>query len=134
MSPARIRALTLILVIAGVLLAGLFGTRTLRALREFQHHRPSGNVAEDVPPVETDVERIRDWMTIPFIAKVYHVRPQILFAALGVEERGNREKSLRQLNEQYFPETPGIVEAKIKAAILEVMTPSVPPDADGLTP
>jgi hypothetical protein len=134
MRPATIRALTLILVIAGILLAGLFGARTLRALREFQHHRPPASVAEDGPPAETDVERIRDWMTVPFIAKLYHVRPRVLFDALGIEERGNREKSLRQLNEQYFPQTPGIVEAKIKAAILEMMTPSVPPDADGVTP
>lgn len=134
MSPTRIRALTLILVIAGVLLAGLFGLRTLRAIREFQHHRPPASMADDVPPAETDVEGIRDWMTIPFIAKVYHVRPHRLFAALGIEERGNQEKSLRQLNEQYFPETPGLVEAKIKATILEMMTPSAPPDADVPTP
>jgi hypothetical protein len=65
-------------------------------------------------------------MTIPFISKMYRVRPHILFEALDIPESGNRDKSLRQLNEEYFPEDPGIVEAKIKAVLLENILPDIP--------
>jgi hypothetical protein len=130
MTPKRWRTLVLGLVTAGVIIAGLFGLRTLRAWREFREHRPPPPFAPEY--VETNVELIRDWMTIPFIAKMYHVRQHILFEAVGIPERGNRDKSLRQLNEEYFPEAQGIVEAKIKAAVLENMppgTPATPPTA-----
>ena len=61
---------------------------------------------------------IRDWMTIPFIAKMYLVPPRILFKAVDISEHGNKEKSLKQLNEEYYPEEDGVVLEKIKAAIL----------------
>ncbi len=60
---------------------------------------------------------IRDWMTIPFISRMYLVPSYVLFEALGIPERGNREKSLKQLNEEYYPEADGIVLEKIKAAV-----------------
>jgi hypothetical protein len=56
---------------------------------------------------------------------MYHVRQHILFEELGIPEQGNRDKSLRQLNEEYFPEVPGIVEIKIKATLLENMLPEM---------
>jgi hypothetical protein len=124
MTPKRWRTLILGLLTTGVIIVGLFGLRTLRLLREFREHRPPPPFASE--PVETDVELIRDWMTIPFVAKMYHVRPHILFEALGIPERGNRDKSLRQLNEEYFPEAQGIVEEKIKAVVLENMPPGLP--------
>jgi len=123
MTPTKLRTLVLVLVIAGVVLAGLFGLRTLRAIRQFQAHGPPPVFSEDAGPAENDVELIRDWMTIPFISKMYGVRQPILFDALGIPERGNRDKSLRQLNEEYFPEAPGIVEAKIKTVVLENISP-----------
>jgi hypothetical protein len=124
MTPKRWRTLVLGLVTAGVILAGLFGLRTLRAWKEFREHRPPPPFAPE--HIETNVELIRDWMTIPFIAKMYHVRPHILFETVGIPEQGNRDKSLRQLNEEYFPEALGIVETKIKAAILENMPSGTP--------
>lgn len=130
MIPVKWRALTLILVIAGGILAVLFGVRTLRALREFQIQGAPPVFSEGIGPMETDVELIRDWMTVPFVSEMYRVRQPVLFEALGIPERGNRDKSLRQLNEEYFPEAPGIVEAKIKAIILENISPLTPTDTE----
>ena len=126
------RALILTLVAAGAIIVGLFGLRTFRVWRELKEHRPPPGFPEVSDRVETDVELIRDWMTIPFIAKMYHVPPPVLYKALEISPRGNRDKSLRQLNEEYFPGAPGVVEAKIKAAVLEnlpqpISTPSPAP-------
>jgi hypothetical protein len=119
------------LIIIGVMTVIFFGLRTVRAFREFHGHRPPPPFA--TRPVETDVTLIRDWMTIPFIAKMYHVRPHILYEALDIPEQGNREKSLKQLNEEYFPEVEGIVLEKIKAAVLAALANQprpepIPPD------
>jgi hypothetical protein len=116
------------LIIIGVMIVIFFGLRTVRAFREFHGHRPPPPFA--TRPVETDVNLIRDWMTIPFIAKMYHVRPHILFEAMDIPEPGNREKSLKQLNDEYFPEVEGIVLEKIKTAVLAALAdqPPIPPD------
>jgi len=71
--------------------------------------------------IETDTELIRDWMTIPFIGKMYHVRPHVLFESLEIPEQENHEKSLKQLNEEYYPQAEGIVLEKIKAAVLAAL-------------
>jgi hypothetical protein len=126
MNIPKQRTLILILVAAGALLVSLFGLRTLRALREFREHGPPPVPAEISADAETDVELIRNWMTIPFIARMYRIHPSVLYQALDLSARGNEEKSLTQLNEQYFPGTPGIVEAKIKAAVLENLPPPMP--------
>ena len=60
-------------------------------------------------------------MTIPFIAKMYDVKPRVLFEALEIPERRNREKSLRQLNDEYYPEADGLVMEKVQAAVLEAI-------------
>jgi hypothetical protein len=103
------------LIILGLIFVIFFGLRTARAFRQFREHRPPPPFATE--EIETDVNLIRDWMTIPFIAKMYHVKPHILFEALEIPEQGNREKSLRQLNEEYYPQADGIVIEKIRAAI-----------------
>lgn len=124
------------LIIMGLLIIIFFGLRTARAFRQFHGHRPPPPFATE--SVESDPDLIRDWMTIPFIAKMYHVRPQILFEALGITEKENREKSLNQLNEEYFPEAPGVVLEKIKAAVRAAIPPPAPltavPPATPLAP
>lgn len=123
MRRPRQRTLILSLVLAGALLVVLFGARTLRALRDFRERGPLPAPVEISDPTQIDVERIRSWMTVPFIARMYDIPATVLFEALEIPARGNEEKSLTQLNEQYFPGIPGIVEAKIKAAVLENLSP-----------
>src|SRR3990172_7768922 len=119
MTPARVRTLILGLILIGILFVSFFGLRAMHAFREFRRHRiPPPAAAEHI---ETDVELIRDWMTIPFISKMYHVPPHILFDALEIPPDGNREKSLKQLNDEYYPQAEGIVLAKIKAAVLAAL-------------
>ena len=115
---ARQRILVVSLILIGLVIAGFFGLRTIRALRQFHGHRPPPPPPFATPHVETDVSLIRDWMTIPFISKMYLVPSQALFEALGIPEHGNREKSLKQLNEEYYPKADGIVLDKVKAAVL----------------
>lgn len=115
------RAIILGSILFGVLLAGFFGLRALVALREFRRHGapPMPPLAEslDEQTVETDVELIRDWMTVPYVSKTYQVHPRVLFDALGISPRGNEGKSLAQLNEEFFPQSPGLVIELIKAVI-----------------
>jgi hypothetical protein len=118
------RALVIGLIFIGLLIVGIFGWRTARAFREFRGHRPAPPLAAE--PMETDVTLIRDWMTIPFISKMYHVPPHILFKALDIPEHKNKEKSLKQLNEEYYPEVEGFVLEKVKATILANQPQQVP--------
>jgi hypothetical protein len=119
MTSSRLRTLIFILIFIGGLIVGFFGLRTLHAFREFGRHRPPPPPsAADAGQIETDVELIREWMTIPFISKMYHVPPNVLFDALGIPANKNREKSLKRLNKEYFPQAEGIVLEKIKAAVL----------------
>src|SRR5512139_1088100 len=121
------RALVIGLILVGLIIVGFFGLRTARAFRRFGGHPPPPPFAAE--QVETDVSLIRDWMTIPFIAKMYHVPPPVLFEALDIPQHRNKEKSLKQLNEEYYPEANGIVLEKVKAAILAnqpPLTPTVP--------
>lgn len=102
------------LIIIGLMIIGFFGFRTARAFRQFHGHRPPPFESEHI---ETDVSLIRDWMTIPFISRMYHVPSPALFEALNIPEQGNHGKSLRQLNEKYYPREDGVVLEKIKAAV-----------------
>lgn len=102
-----------------------FGLRAVHAFRQFQDHRPPPPFA--TRPVETDVNLIRNWMTIPFVAKMYDVRPHLLFEALDIPEQGNHEKSLQQLNAEYFPEAEGLLLEKIKAAVRAALSAKIPP-------
>jgi hypothetical protein len=122
MAASRLRPLIFVLILIGGLIVGFFGLRTLHAFREFRGHRPPPPPsAADAERVETDVELIREWMTIPFISKMYHVPPNVLFDALGIPANRNREKSLKRLNEEYFPRAKGIVLENIKAAVREAL-------------
>ena len=128
MSPKLQRSLILGTISLGILIVGFFGWRALFALREFRKHRPSPQFeavfTETV--METDIELIRDWMTVPYISRTYHVHPKILFDALGISPRGNEEKSLAQLNEEFLPGQPGIAVELIKAAVQASQPPPKP--------
>jgi hypothetical protein len=117
MTPPKQRALVTILIGLGIIFVGIFGLRTAYAIREFRQHRPPPPHFETGEPA-TDVELIRDWMTIPFIGRMYHVPPPVIFEALGIpKNKVNEEKSLKQLNEKFFPNTPDVVLQQVKATI-----------------
>ena len=118
------RTLVIGLIVIGILFTAFFGMRALHAFKRFNGHRPP-------PPgkVETDVELIRDWMTIPFISRMYHVPDEIIFEALKIPPNDNRDKSLMELDQEYYPDTGGFVMDLVKATILAHQPPptAVPP-------
>lgn len=116
------------LIIIGLVIIGFFGWRTTRAFRQFHGHRPP-------PPfnghIETDVELIRDWMTLPYISITYRLPPNLLYETLNIPPNGNEKKNLKRLNDEYYPEAPGTVLEKVKAAILayQATLTAIPPSA-----
>lgn len=125
MSPKpKQQKLVIGLIILGVLFTAFFGMRAFHAFKKFNGHRP--------PPkggVETDVELIRDWMTVPFISNMYHVPPEAIFDALNITPFGNHNKSLKKLNQDYFPDADGYVIATVKTAVLANQAPLTPASA-----
>lgn len=110
----RKRIFTFVLIVAGILITLFFGLRAFHAFKKINGHRPP-------PPdqIETDVELIREWMTVPFIARMYYVPDKVIFEALEISPKDNHDKSLKEINNKYFPETEGLVLQIVKTAILE---------------
>jgi len=127
MSPTKQRLVITGLILLGVLFVGFFGVRAARAIR---HIRDGGFVPghRPFPPSQTNVELIRDWMTIPYIADTYGVPDRMLFNELGVADANNREKSLKELNEEFFPNQAGYVLTVVKQAV-DAHRPPAPPTA-----
>lgn len=109
------------LIVLGILLVIFFGLRAFRPFKELRGHHP--------PPageIETDVTLIRDWMTVPYIAERYYMPGEKLFEAVKISPLGNKDKSLLQLNKEYYPDQPGYVLETIKADILAHQPPAPP--------
>lgn len=130
MTSKTLRLLVLSLIAVGLITVALFGSRAFHAWREFRGHRPPQDILMEAMPEITDVELIRDWMTIPFIARMYGIHPSVLYEALDIPPRGNEIKSLTQLNSQYYPEAPGLVEATVKAVVLENLSQEDQPPSE----
>ena len=123
-TPKKQRALVIGLILLGVMFTAFFGMRAFHAYKQFNGHRPP-------PPgrpgkVETDVELIRGWMTVPFIAELYHVPEAAIFEALKIPPFENREKSLRDLNQDYYPDANGYVLGTVKATVKKLQPPPTP--------
>jgi hypothetical protein len=112
----------------------VFGLRFFHAFREFRGHRPPSFPPAGAPPAETDADLIREWMTIPYISTAYRLPPRLLYETLDIPPKGNEGKSLRQLNDEYYPQAPGIVIEKVKAAIRANPPPFTAPTPDAVTP
>ena len=125
----RQRALIFGLIGLGLLIAGFFGMRSFLAFREFRRHGPPPLPALESSQIETDPELIRDWMTIGFLSHTYRLPPKALYEALGIRPNGNEDKSLKQLNDEYFPDQPGYVLETVKVAIQAFLPPptGIPP-------
>lgn len=116
-------ALVIGLTIFGCLLVLFFGMRTFRAFKKFNGPPQPPPFAEEL---ETNVELIEDWMTVPFISHTYGVPPETLMGALNIPMEGNHKKSLKELNEEYYPASAGFVLETVKATILAHQTPPEP--------
>lgn len=118
------KALVVALIVIGVLFTAFFGMRAARAFKKFDGHRP--------PPrgeVQTDVELIREWMTISFISRTYQVPEKVIFEALDISPVANHEKSLEDINKDYFPDQDGYVLDLVKATVLAHQPPPQPDSA-----
>jgi hypothetical protein len=133
-TASRQRALVLGLILIGILFVGFFGLRFFHAFREFRRHRTPPFPHPGNAPAETDVELIRDWMTIPYISVTYRLPPNLLYKTLNLPPKGNDEKSLKQLNDEYYPQTPGIVVETVKATIRANQPPPTAPIPETAAP
>jgi hypothetical protein len=97
------------LIVLGLLLIGFFGLRAIRSYIRIQQTGLEQGV--------TDVELIRGWMTIPYIARAYHIPEDYLFEQLNLPAEGNRRKSIGDLNRTYARGQPGVILEAVKAAI-----------------
>ena len=138
MDSKKSRILFILMAVLGGLLIIFFGMRSFRSFRKFDGHHPRPPFAGEL---ETDVEQIEDWMTVPFISHTYGVPPEVIFDSLNiqVDENGkkglsqlknNGKKSLKELNDEFFPGKDGYVLETVKAVILAhqaTMTTGAPP-------
>jgi hypothetical protein len=123
--------LIILLILLGLLITLRFGMRAFRAFGVLRH-RPFP------PPMETDVELIRGWMTIPYIAHVYSVPDDILWQSLGIppmQLEEARRTDLGHLNQTLFPGQPMEALRRVKQAILDFQAhqPPPPPNAPPVT-
>jgi len=124
-SKPKTNLLVLGLTVFGCLLMLVFGLRVMRALDKFDGvPQPPPFAAAD--EIETDVETIEDWMTVPFISHTYGIPPEVLMKALMIPMKGNHKKSLKELNEEYYPRSDGYVIDTVKATILAYRSSPAP--------
>jgi len=105
----RERLVTIGLIVLGLILVGFFG---VRAVVSFIRIQQTG-----LQPGVTDVEAIRGWMTVPYIATAYGAPEEYLFERLGIPAEGHRDKSLGQLNREYAFGQPAAILNAVKEAV-----------------
>jgi hypothetical protein len=121
--PVWQQILIVLLIVIGLLITIRFGMRAVRSFGILRQ-RPFP------PPSQTDVELIRGWMTIPYIARVYSLPDDVLWKSLGIppmKPDEARRTSLSSLNQQLFPGQPMEVLRRVKQAILEFQAHQPPP-------
>ena len=80
----RSKLLTTGLIILGLILVIFFG---LRAVRSFIRLQQAG-----LEPGVTNVEQVKGWMTVPYIARAYQVPDDYIFEQLNIPPQANRKK------------------------------------------
>ena len=124
------KILTFIFILIGAAAVIFFG---MRAARSVMRMRGAGPFGKPPPAEQTDIRLIRDWMTVPYVAKMYNVPPDALFKPLDIPGYENRKKSLKELNDEFYPDQNGAVLAYIQAAI-QAMQKQEPPPVFPATP
>ncbi len=112
------RWLVVSLVVVGLLLIVIFGLRAVKSYRRIRHTQ--------LPIHTTDVEAIRNWMTISYLSKVYQVPEDYLFTRIGVPPDHNQRISLRRLGQRYRPGQPDALVKAVKEAISEYQSAHPP--------
>ncbi len=116
----REKILTIGLIVVGIFLIVFFGFRAARSFLRIQF--------TGLEPGVTDVELIRGWMTVPYIATAYDIPEEYIFTQIDVPQKDNREKSLRYLNFDYFEGEPEAILKVVQEAITQYKTDHPPPN------
>lgn len=119
------KILTAIFIIIGAAAVIFFGMRAVRSVRRMSGAGPFG---KPPPADQTDISLIRDWMTVPYVAHTYNVPPDALFKSLDLQDYENRKKSIKALNDEFYPEQDGVILAHVQAAIQAMQKQERPPD------
>lgn len=130
MPEKRKRIIFITLSVLGVMLILFFGLRAFRAFKKFGTPPPL-RFAEEL---QTDINEIEDWMTLPYISYNYGVPPDIFFKALNIEPKENHKKSLKQLNDEYYPEQDGYVLDTVRDLVRAHRSPPTPVPPNTLIP
>jgi hypothetical protein len=86
LTPVRRRTLGVLAVMVGLALTALFGYRAIRVIDYHQR----------VARGEIQVESLRGWMTLSYIAQHYGVPESALRESLGLPDSGHDERNLSQ--------------------------------------
>ncbi len=109
-SPQRQRRLLIGSLVVAILLTLFFG---VRAVRRFIN-RPTN-------------EPIREWMNVPYIAHAYHVRPDVLFRALGLPDKPPPDKRpISVIAKELNMSTEAVIQT-LQVAIEKERPPKPPP-------
>ena len=79
-------------------------------------------------PGTTDVNAIRGWMTVPYIAAAYSVPEAYIFEKIEIPIEENRQKSLSQINLKYAFGEKGVIVEAVKAAVSAYQAEHLAPD------
>jgi hypothetical protein len=119
----REKILTAGLIVVGIILILFFGFRAIRSYMRIQW--------TGLEPGVTDVEAIRGWMTVPYIAVAYGVPEEYIFEQIGIPREGNQKKSLGRLNREYAPGQQAAILKAVKEAIKQYQAENPPsPESD----
>ncbi len=117
------RWLVPLLIVAGLLLVAVFGLRVTRSFTKMRH--------AGFHPRAVNVDGIQDWMTVPGLAHLFNVPEVYLYQQIGVPQQGSQRSSLLALNNRYYPGQPGMVVNRVKEAIRQFQTRSLPRPGGG---
>jgi len=121
-SPIRL-IVTIVLIVIGLALVFLFGRAFWRDYVRLQQR--------GLQPGVTDVEAIRGWMTLPYIAQAYGVPEAELFEALDIPQAENRGLSIKQLADKYGKD-PAVIREVVQTVVRRYVPTDVP--TPGATP
>lgn len=105
--------------VIGLLLVTLFG---LRAVRSFMRIERS-----HLDPRSPSVDDIRGWMTLPHLAKVFHIPEPYLYEQLGISPDEAHRLDLRELSLSRSPDAPEQFMERVRSVIRSYQTERPPP-------